>query len=197
MQPGDHVHTERRPRRAQRPDNGITDWLTGYSDSLQDKVTEGSRKLLPRTTGSYTKRCATQSTVIIRKDGFAIPVSVDGVTKMPRMPDEAKPLARLHSTMVQPDLNRQGAGQKNIYHPTDPNDPEPMEYVIDRIFGCRGTGTWVEYEVRWYGIGAKSDKYKPALELPTNFVRRYLTNRRQYSAPRSERTGERTEQRKG
>lgn len=52
--------------------------------------------------GPYTVRSDTESTVIIGKDGVAIPVSLERVTMKLRVPDGVETLARLHHTMGQP-----------------------------------------------------------------------------------------------
>lgn len=87
MPPGDQVHIDRPPRREQRPESAATDPLTVYSHDFDEKAREESRKLLSCTTGPYTVRFATESTVTLDKEGIAIPVSLDRVTKVLRVPD--------------------------------------------------------------------------------------------------------------
>lgn len=92
VQPGDKIYIDRPPGRVQRPESGTTDPLTVYSDNLEETVTEGSCKLLPRTTGPYTVQSVTGNTATIDNDGLAVPVSLDRATKMPRVPNDAEPI---------------------------------------------------------------------------------------------------------
>lgn len=103
---------------------------------------------------------------------------------MPQLPDGAESPAGLHNIMGQPDLKLQRAGEKSSHPLADSVDPELTEYAIDQVVGLRGTESWTEYKVRWYGYSAVNDTYRPSLELPINFVRRYRACRRRCSVPR-------------
>lgn len=80
-------------------------------DSSDEVATEGKLKLLSRTAGTYTIRTVTESTVTIDKNGVAISVSPDQVTKMPRMPRKAEPSRRY--TTPQVSQTQIGEGQDN------------------------------------------------------------------------------------
>lgn len=112
MHPGGRVYTARPPRRVQRLDSETMEALTRCTESLVETATEQSCRLLACTTGPRVLRSTTKSTFTIDRDWVAIPVSLDWVIKLPRMPDEDEPLAELHNTMSQPDLDIQRAREE-------------------------------------------------------------------------------------
>lgn len=99
-------------------------------------------------TGPYAIRSATESTAIIDKDRVAISVSLHRLTRMPRVPDSAEPLAGLDNTMGQPDADMRKTEEGSNQPTADPKRPEPTEYVIDRVAEHRGTETRTKYKVR-------------------------------------------------
>lgn len=103
LQLGDQVYLDRLPRRARHPESGTIDPLSGHSNSLGKAITEESRKLLPRTTGPYTVRSATQSTVTIYKSRAGVPVSPDLVTEVLRVANNKRHKPRLNKTASQPE----------------------------------------------------------------------------------------------
>lgn len=177
------------------PEREITDPLTGYSENLDETVTERSRKPLPGTTGLYPARSITESTVTIKVHEVTIPESLDQATKMARVPDETEPFFGLRNTMDQPDSDRRMTGQESNPPFAGPNDPEPTEYDVDRLVGHHGTGARTEHTVPYYGYSAEDNTYEPASELPANFVRRHWTTRWRHHASWIEQTKERAMQR--
>lgn len=141
-------------------------------------VIEGRRKLVPRTTGPYTVQSVTKSTVTIVKDEVTVPLSLDRVTDIPRVPDDLVPSAGLDNTRSQSKVGMQGNINEHTFFLPNPSDPERAEYAIDHIFGHRGTGKQTEYKVWWYGYGAEENTYEPATKLPVYFTHLHRTTRR-------------------
>lgn len=100
----------------QRQGHEATDPLTGYSYNSEKTATKKSHKLLSRTSGPYAVQSATESFVTIDKDVVAIPVSLDRVTNMPRVPNNTEPTAGLHSTGAQsePGMEKEQRGGKSF-----------------------------------------------------------------------------------
>lgn len=103
VQPSIQVYSVRPPQKVQRLGSGATDPLTGHKQNLEEATTKGSHKLLPLTMNPYKVESAMKSTVTIDKTSDAILVSSDRLMKMPRVPDDAEPLASLDNTMAQAD----------------------------------------------------------------------------------------------
>lgn len=129
---------------------GLPTLSQAYSDNLEDTGTNGSGTLSPRTTGPYTVRYITDSTVNINKGWVEIPVSLDEVTKVPRVSSDAKPIPGLHNNMGQLESGRQRKGRQCGFPPTDVREPESARCATDEIVGQRSTKDYMEYEVRWY-----------------------------------------------
>lgn len=110
----DKVYISPPPLRMQRSGSGTVDRLTKCSEVLERSTMKGSRKLLSHTTGSRTVRFATESPVTIDKDQSTVHVSLDQVTMMLRMPDDAEPLAGSQNTMTQSDTDKKGQGKKSV-----------------------------------------------------------------------------------
>lgn len=65
VQADDQVYVDHPLQGVQRPETRITKTPTGYTDNLEEKNTDGSRKLLPDTTTPYKVQSVTDSTVAI------------------------------------------------------------------------------------------------------------------------------------
>lgn len=100
----------------------------------------GGRKLLPRTAGLYTAQFVTESTVPIQKEGFSITVSLDGVTKMARVPSTTEPTAGRQDIATQsgPGMHRNVDGNK-FFWPSR-NDPGHTDHAVYRNAEHRGPG---------------------------------------------------------
>lgn len=114
-------------------ESGAADPLTLQGDSLEGTGRKRSRKLLSRPSGPCTVQSATESTESIGKNGVAIFVSLDRVTKMLELPDDGEPPAGLQNTIDYIDCDTQRAEEKRNSHTVDPNDLESAEYAIDRV----------------------------------------------------------------
>lgn len=170
-QPCNQVYIDCLPREVQHTESIMTYLLTEYSEISEENILDGSRKLLPRRTGPYKVRSVTGSAVTIDRDGVAIPVSIDRVTKMYRVLSNTEPTAKIHNSTGQSEAVIQKNAEENSSPPANPDDPEPAAYATDRIAGHRGTGDKTEYKVRWYEYGAEEETYEPAYALPTKSVR--------------------------
>lgn len=149
VRPADGVYSYRFLWRVQCLESGFTNPLMRYSDSLDKTATERSHWLLFRTAGPFTVRSATESTVTIVKDGFAVDVSLDRVTKMLRLSGDATPPAKVHTAMGQPDPELPKTGKESSHFLTDLNDPDPAEHAIDRVVEHWGTEVRAEYKLWW------------------------------------------------
>lgn len=89
--------------------------------------------------GRDTVQSVTDGTVIIDKDGIAILVSLDLVTKIRQVPSNTELTAGLHSNACQSEPRMQRDGEENNSYVADPNDLEPAEYVIVQIVAHRDT----------------------------------------------------------
>lgn len=169
-----------------RLESRTTDVLKGYSSNIEEVASEGIRELLSCAKAPHTVRPASGSTVTSDKDGVAILVTLERVTKMLGVPTGVKPTPCLHNNMAYPELAMQRVKEENNPPPADAHDPEPSEYAVDQICGQRGTGNQMEYKVQWYGYSAKGDTYEAASEMPTNVVRSYWAARPLLKLSRSE-----------
>lgn len=68
---------------------------------------ETNHKLLSRTAGPYNLRSVVESTANIIKDGVAISVSLDRVTKVPRVTNSTESIQILHNISSQLEPGKQ------------------------------------------------------------------------------------------
>lgn len=73
LQSEDQIYIESQPRRKQGPQSGVRDSLVGLSDKLEETATEGSRRMILRTTNPNTVKSVTENTVTPDKDGSPSP----------------------------------------------------------------------------------------------------------------------------
>lgn len=66
-------------------------------------------------TGPYAVWSTTENTVTIGKDGVAIPVSFDRVTKRSRVCNGAEPTAGVHNIIGQPASSMQRVAEESVY----------------------------------------------------------------------------------
>lgn len=102
----------------------------------------------------------------------------DRVKKMPRALSSTELIAELDKIARQPELGRRESIERKKSFSLSRNDPEPEEYGADQPVEHRGTGKRAEYRVLWYGYRTREDTYKPATELPANFIRGFWASRR-------------------
>lgn len=141
--------------------------------TIWETVTKGSGIFLPRKTGPYTVQSIMGSTITIDKEGVAIHVSLDGVTRTLRVLKGTEPTAGLHDTVDQSQLCTQRGKEKYNFPLTDGSHPGSSKNAIEKIVGQRGTDSQAEQDVQWYGYSAEKNNSEPALELQTNFIRRH------------------------
>ena len=148
LQPGDYVFVDRPPRTA--TDSGTEDTTT--------------RKLLPRATGPFEVKSASEDTVTVEQDGLLNTISIDRVTKVPSTTPAHTRSSEATEDSRRPLPDETDGGEQ---------EPPPEEYAVDRIVGHKYTSEGMLYQVRWFGYSAEEDTWEPEVHIPYNFIKRY------------------------
>lgn len=116
-------------------------------------MTERSCRLLFHKTDSYTAQSATESTVTTDKDGGAVPMSLDWLSIMLRVPNNTASTTTLQSTTSRPEQSTHGniAGEKSSLRSR--SDPKPLQYADEQSDEQRGPEKHTEYSATGYGYG--------------------------------------------
>lgn len=109
VQLGDQIYIDGLPGRVERSESVTTYLLTEHSNVLESPVTEWSRMLLFRTTGSNPLQSDTESTVTTDQHGVAILARLDRVIEIPRVSSDAEPIIELHNTIGQSEPSSKGS----------------------------------------------------------------------------------------
>lgn len=77
--------------------------------------------------------------------------------------------------MVDPELDAEPNYQQ--VDTNTQNNPQEVEYAIEKVVRREVTPHGLIYGVRWYGYGPPDDKLEPISNLPRNAVARYQTTK--------------------
>lgn len=129
-----------------------------------------SRMVLLRTTVPCAVQTVPDSTATTGKNEFAIPMSLDRVAKMARVPSNTESTAEFNNTASQSKSDSQRNIRDNTFSLPNRNDSEPAEYAIDLNVKHHVAGNRTEYKAQCQGYSAEYVAYKFAVGLPTNFM---------------------------